>query len=39
MIDDIAELQDLSKEISEAISYPVAFGCDFDVVNTFCLNN
>ncbi|XP_025425781.1 charged multivesicular body protein 4b [Sipha flava] len=30
MMDDIAESQDLSKEISEAISNPVAFGTDVD---------
>lgn len=32
MMDDIAESQDLSKEISEAISNPVAFGADVDEV-------
>lgn len=32
-MDDIAESQDLSKEISEAISNPVAFGADVDEVN------
>lgn len=32
MMDDIAESQDLSKEISEAISNPVAFGTDVDEV-------
>lgn len=31
-MDDIAESQDLSKEISEAISNPVAFGTDVDEV-------
>lgn len=31
-MDDIAESQDLSKEISEAISNPVAFGADVDEV-------
>merc|ERR1719466_87025 len=30
MMDDIAEQQDVAKEISEAISNPVAFGQDFD---------
>ncbi|KAK7020111.1 Charged multivesicular body protein 4b [Halocaridina rubra] len=30
MMDDIAEQQDLAKEISEAISNPVAFGDDVD---------
>lgn len=30
MMDDIAEQQDVAKEISEAISNPVAFGEDFD---------
>jgi hypothetical protein len=30
MMDDIAEQQDVAKEISEAISNPVAFGKDFD---------
>merc|ERR1711944_367113 len=30
MMDDIAEQQDVAKEISEAISSPVAFGQDFD---------
>merc|ERR550534_1104257 len=30
MMDDIAEQQDVAKEISEAISTPVAFGQDFD---------
>lgn len=34
MMDDIAESQDLSKEISEAISNPVAFGTDVDEVST-----
>lgn len=33
MMDDIAESQDLSKEISEAISNPVAFGTDIDEVS------
>lgn len=32
-MDDIAESQDLSKEISEAISNPVAFGNDVDEVS------
>lgn len=32
-MDDIAESQDLSKEISEAISNPVAFGTDVDEVS------
>lgn len=30
MMDDIAEQQDVAKEISEAISNPVAFGGEFD---------
>lgn len=30
MMDDIAEQQDVAKEISEAISNPVAFGQDVD---------
>jgi hypothetical protein len=30
MMDDIAEQQDVAREISEAISNPVAFGQDFD---------
>ena len=30
MMDDIAEQQDVAKEISEAISNPVAFGNEFD---------
>jgi Snf7 len=30
MMDDIAEQQDLAREISEAISNPVAFGQEFD---------
>ena len=30
MMDDIAEQQDVAKEISEAISNPVAFGQEFD---------
>lgn len=30
MMDDIAEQQDLAKEISDAISNPVAFGQDVD---------
>ena len=29
-MDDIAEQQDVAREISEAISNPVAFGQDFD---------
>lgn len=37
MMDDIAESQDLSKEISEAISNPVAFGADVDEVRTIQL--
>lgn len=36
MMDDIAEQQDVAKEISEAISNPVAFGQDIDEVN-YCL--
>lgn len=40
MMDDIAESQDLSKEISEAISNPVAFGTDVDEVGIiFVLHN
>lgn len=30
MMDDIAEQQDVAKEISDAISNPVAFGQDID---------
>ncbi len=30
MMDDIAEQQDVAREISEAISNPVAFGTEFD---------
>lgn len=30
MMDDIAEQQDVAKEISDAISNPVAFGADLD---------
>ena len=30
MMDDIAEQQDVAKEISDAISNPVAFGQDLD---------
>merc|ERR1711902_473589 len=30
MMDDIAEQQDVAKEISEAISNPVAFGQEYD---------
>ena len=30
MMDDIAEQQDVAREISEAISNPVAFGQEFD---------
>jgi len=33
MMDDIAEQQDVAKEISEAISNPVAFGHDIDEVS------
>jgi len=33
MMDDIAEQQDVAKEISEAISNPVAFGHDVDEVS------
>jgi hypothetical protein len=33
MMDDIAEQQDVAKEISEAISNPVAFGQDVDEVS------
>ena len=43
MMDDIAEQQDVAKEISEAISNPVAFGqvWDFtkrteDIFNSYC---
>lgn len=32
MMDDIAEQQDVAREISEAISNPVAFGQDIDEV-------
>jgi hypothetical protein len=39
MMDDIAEQQDVAREISEAISNPVAFGHDFDEVSIlFTLN-
>lgn len=34
MMDDIAEQQDVAKEISEAISNPVAFGQDVDEVSS-----
>jgi len=33
MMDDIAEQQEVAREISEAISNPVAFGQDIDEVN------
>ena len=33
MMDDIAEQQDVAREISEAISNPVAFGQDIDEVS------
>lgn len=33
MMDDIAEQQDVAREISDAISNPVAFGHDIDEVN------
>lgn len=36
-MDDIAESQDLSKEISEAISNPVPFGTDVDEVRIIIL--
>ena len=32
-MDDIAEQQDVAREISEAISNPVAFGQDIDEVS------
>lgn len=32
MMDDIAEQQEVAREISEAISNPVAFGQDIDEV-------
>jgi charged multivesicular body protein 4A/B len=35
MMDDIAEQQDVAREISDAISNPVAFGQDIDEVITF----
>lgn len=35
MMDDIAEQQDVAREISEAISNPVAFGQDIDEVIIF----
>lgn len=38
MMDDIAEQQEVAREISEAISNPVAFGQDIDEVNN-CLCN
>lgn len=34
MMDDIAEQQDVAREISEAISNPVAFGQDVDEVSS-----
>ena len=38
MMDDIAEQQDVAKEISEAISNPVAFGHDIDEVGlNYCI--
>ena len=33
MMDDIADQEDVAREISEAISNPVAFGQDVDEVN------
>lgn len=33
MMDDIAEQQDVAREISDAISNPVAFGHDIDEVS------
>ena len=39
MMDDIAEQQDLAKEISEAISNPVAFGDEVDEVRALPLYN
>lgn len=33
MMDDIAEQQDVAREISDAISNPVAFGTDVDEVS------
>ena len=35
MMDDIAEQQDVAREISDAISNPVAFGQDIDEVIKF----
>lgn len=37
MMDDIAEQQDVAREISEAISNPVAFGQDVDDVSFLIL--
>lgn len=37
MMDDIAEQQEVAREISEAISNPVAFGQDIDEVCTINL--
>jgi len=34
MMDDIAEQQEVAREISEAISNPVAFGQDIDEVTS-----
>lgn len=36
MMDDIAEQQEVAREISEAISNPVAFGQDIDEVKFIC---
>jgi hypothetical protein len=35
MMDDIAEQQDVAREISDAISNPVAFGQDIDEVRNY----
>lgn len=37
MMDDIAEQQDVAREISDAISNPVAFGHDIDEVSRSCV--
>lgn len=39
MMDDIAEQQDVAREISDAISNPVAFGQDIDEVLLLCFYN
>jgi charged multivesicular body protein 4 len=39
MMDDIAEQQDLAREITDAISNPVGFGAEYDEVSSFSYNN